>query len=70
VTPDPVRAWAAVAPDGTLLAKTISQSRADVMVTVQYKFSHTGDASAWAVAVRAGWRVVPIEIRVMEESRG
>lgn len=59
--PDPVHAWAAVAPDGTLRPAFISRHASHCRYQVRLERGGT-----WPEAYRAGWRVVPVKIEVME----
>ena len=60
--PEPLLAWAAVAPDGKIKIESISHSEQEAWVMIGCRTS-----SSQRHAYRVGWRVVPVEIRVMED---
>lgn len=60
----PLIAWAAVAPDGTINAGTVRTRRGEAWFALEYWIS-TNRRSAY----RAGWRVVPVEIRAKEDGK-
>lgn len=64
--PEPLLAWAAVAPDGTIKRNVISSDKSMVQGYATYA---SGNYS-WRYAKRAGWRVVQVEIRVKEDGNG
>jgi hypothetical protein len=74
--PEPVRAWAAVAPDGTFYVPLIDVYRLyGTKVAAQEiagrSWGHANnwygaDLDAWPHAERAGWRVVEVEIKIKE----
>lgn len=65
----PVPAWAAVAPDGTLEPDSVRKSEIAARNYIGARFAYPQEFLSKAVVrvYRAGWRVVRVEIRVMED---
>lgn len=61
--PDPVRAWDAVAPDGTMNPDRIKRTASAAWATI---YGAPINAAERQVLRDDGWRVVPIEIVPME----
>lgn len=67
--PDPVHAWAAVAPDGAIEPNTLATRAGTARSEVSnwlFREPNESHRQGWRRAYRAGWRVVPVEIKVME----
>lgn len=68
--PDPVHAWAAVAPDGRIDLRTVRADEQHVWWLLPNFAGTTNAEEEQQAAYRAGWRVVRVEIRAMEGEGG
>lgn len=65
----PVPAWAAVAPDGRIVASTVRLTEEHAWAAAANIALLYFDEADRRNAERAGWRVVRVEIRVMEDGK-